>query len=350
MMLVRASYSRMQTRGSPQWPRSALLLLVCLFLRLLPGAPLAFADEPFMPALEANGEAPPGYDLVFGRVVLVEDGEEKSFGLFTELHLFVTSLESGRTERVRFLGENNFYWALKPGKYVISAYFYNRTSGRIWAAFTIPEASRAVYIGDLTLRFDTKLRRYGYSIADNYQTSVERETARLAAAKIEPVNAVMRREEQPGSYTRIGGICAKAWGLECTRNYQGLKPVLPERVNEENFPLVASLTPLLEWEPTKAEGVTYDVAVYEALHLSGVEGLPGNRYQQGKIAIYAENLRDPRFQIESALKPGQKYLWSVRMRKGDTVSTWSTTGFFAFFIVGWASGSGNWFGFMTPGP
>jgi len=41
-------------------------------------------------------------------------------------------------------------------------------------------------------------------------------------------------------------------------------------------------------------------------------------------------------------------MWSVRLRNGDTVSSWTTTSYFAFFIVGSARGSGQWYGFTTP--
>ena len=328
----------------PTFARCFAAVLAChLLWVLLAVASPAFANEPLMPSYKAGSAVPEGHGLVFGRVVLVEDGQEKNFSLFTELSIFVTSLDSGQTERIRFLGENSFYWALKPGEYVVSAYFYNRTSGRIWAAFTVPDSGRGAYIGNLVLHFDTKSRRYSYSIADRYTEMLDKEAARLAAVKIDPVKALMRPEQRLGSYRRIAGICAKYWELECTRSNQGVEPVLPQGTHE-GFPPVSSLTPLVEWKPVKLEGVSYDVAVYEVLELSFASK------QQGKLAAYVEGLTEPRLQLDAPLKPGKRYFWSVRLRKEDTVSSWSTTGYFVFFVVGAVSGSGGWFGFLTPDP
>lgn len=309
---------------------------------------LARAEDPFMPSLDAAGAPPPGYALALGRAVLVEDGEEKTFGLFRELMLYVTSLETGQTERVRFLGEGEFAWALKPGPYVVASFGYNRLRGRIWTAFDVPEPGRAAYIGDLVLGIDTKTQRYGVAITDRYEARLAQEAGRLAAAKLEPARALMRPEERVGRYQRIGGICAAYWQLECSRTYQGVEPLQPQGTHD-GFPVVAG-APLLEWKPAKAEGITYDVAVYEALVLSGVAGLPGARYERGRLVAYAENLAEPRYALAEPLRPGRRYFWSVRLRREDAVSTWSTTSYFVFFLVGAASGSGGWFGFATPSP
>ena len=43
-----------------------------------------------------------------------------------------------------------------------------------------------------------------------------------------------------------------------------------------------------------------------------------------------------------------KYEWSVRVRDGDTVSTWSTTSQFTFLIVAAVFTHGDWFSLSTP--
>ena len=44
----------------------------------------------------------------------------------------------------------------------------------------------------------------------------------------------------------------------------------------------------------------------------------------GALVAYAEGLREPRWSPPS-LQPGRLYQWTVRLRDGDTVSSWSTT-------------------------
>jgi hypothetical protein len=106
--------------------------------------------------------------------------------------------------------------------------------------------------------------------------------------------------------------------------------------------------PSFEWKPSTAEGVTYDIAIYESLPLTAFDSLPGAAKQRGKLAAYVEGLQEPKFQPGTPLQPNKRYFWSVRLRNGDLVSGWSTSSYFAFFIVGWATGSGDWFGFTTP--
>jgi hypothetical protein len=46
--------------------------------------------------------------------------------------------------------------------------------------------------------------------------------------------------------------------------------------------------------------------------------------------------------------PDKKYYWSVRLRRDGVVSNWSRYSYFAFYVVGWSSGYGQWFSFSTP--
>lgn len=310
-------------------------------------AGVARADDDFLRELKA-GEAPPaGRGVVFGRLVLVEDGEEKGFSLFREMSIFVTSLAGSKTERLRFLGDGDFRWALAPGEYVVSAFFFRSSTGRVWTAFTVPEPGRAAYVGDLVLQFDGKSRGYGFGVRDGYEPRLAAEAAGLAAAKLEPVKSLMQVEARLGNYRRTADICNPIWGIECTRTFRGVEAVAPPGT-ESKFPAVPTLAPLLEWKPSPAPGATYDVAVYEALSLFGNPDLPGGRAQLGALVAYAEDIAEPRYQFTAPLAPSRRYFWSVRVRQGDAVSSWSTTGYFVFLLVAAASGSGGWFGFTTP--
>lgn len=209
----------------------------------------------------------------------------------------------------------------------------------------MPEPGQAAYIGDLRLAVEKSRFRFG--VADRYDDALKKVEARLAEAKVEPVKALMQSERRLGEYKRTLGICAKDWGIECNRKLQGVEPVLPENTLG-GFPTVSNLTPSFEWKPSTADGVAYDVAIYESLALAGFDSLPGAAKQRGRLAAYVEGLREPKFQLGTPLQPNKRYFWSVRLRNGDMVSGWSTSSYFAFFIVGWASGSGDWFGFTTP--
>ena len=67
---------------------------------------------------------------------------------------------------------------------------------------------------------------------------------------------------------------------------------------------------------------------------------------------YAEGIKTARFKLKNELKAKTKYYWSVRLRKGKAVSSWSTVSYryFAFLLVAvvGGSGSGIYFNFTTP--
>jgi hypothetical protein len=99
------------------------------------------------------------------------------------------------------------------------------------------------------LRVIVEQRRFAFGLGDQYDAAVKRNEQRLAKEKVETVRALMRPEERLGSYRNMLPICAKAWGLECDRSYQGVIAVLPEGTYE-GYPTTASRTPLFEWKPS----------------------------------------------------------------------------------------------------
>jgi len=309
------------------------------------GASIAGAEEPLKPDDEAAATAEAGYGRVFGRAAVVEDGKERPISPWTEVfRVRIRSLATGQTQALRIDGDGSFVWPLKPGEYVIQSVYFRRTTARLWAVFSVPPPGRAAYIGDLRAILDRN--RVGIAIADAYEEASKAAEARLTEAKSEPVKALMQREREPGSYARITWICSPEWGLQCDRNHQGVEAVLPEGASG-GFPHVPTLTPLFAWKPSAAEGVAYDLAIYEAYMPESF--VDGRRRERGRQVHYVEALREPRFQMEVPLPPGKSYLWSVRLRQGDTVSNWTTTSYAAFLLVVAVSGSGQWYGFETPG-
>jgi hypothetical protein len=242
-------------------------------------------------------------------------------------------------------GDGSFMWPLQAGDYVIVAYHGMGSvgTGRLWTTFSIPQPGQAVYIGDLRIEASGSL--YRFAVEDQYEEALKKVERRLAEGKLEPVKALMQLERKIGTYNRVRGLCAQGWGIKCDGGFQGVEPVVPAGATR-GYPLAASVTPRLEWKPSDKEGITYDAAVFESLTLT--VDMPGAPRMRGALVAYAEGLPEPRFQVPTPLQPAKKYDWSVRLRDGDTVSTWSVSSYFTYFVIGWASGTGQWFGLSTP--
>lgn len=315
----------------------------------------ACADMPTRPVDEKVATTAAGYGRAFGRVDYLENGKEivwSSSALgFDLLTLFVQSVRTGEMQYMQIEGDGHFYWPLAAGEYVIVGYQYtrqrvtsSRLTGRLVTTFSVPQPGQAVYIGNLRVEADT--RRYGFDVVDQYAETLKRVDARIAAEKFEAVKGLMRLEGQTGSHKRVTEICDKAWGLTCDRTYQGVEAVRPSGT-ELGFPVTQDLTPLLEWKPSGRPEVSYDVAIYESFTFRyGATGVVPR--MRGALVAYSEGLREPRYVPATPLLPGKRYEWTVRLRDGDTVSSWSATSYFVFVIVAGASGSGQGFGFTTP--
>ncbi|MFY9317594.1 MAG: DUF6719 family protein [Burkholderiales bacterium] len=315
----------------------------------------ACGDMPMRPVDEKVATIAAGYGRAFGRIDYLENGKEKNwsgsvFGADL-LTLFVRSVRSGEMQYMQIEGNGSFYWPLRAGDYEIVGYQVTRQmvtsarhTGRLMTTFSVSKPGQAVYIGDLRIEAGTD--RYRFDVVDRYAEALKRVDARITAGRLEAVKDLMRLEKQAGSYKRVVEICDKAWALKCDRNYQGVEPVRPSGT-EMGFPVTHNLTPLLEWKPSGRPEVSYDVAIYDAYSFAyGATGVVPR--MSGALVDYSEGLREPRYSPPAPLQPGKKYEWTVRLRDGDTVSSWSATSYFVFAIVAWASGSGQGFGFATP--
>ena len=307
----------------------------------------ACADIPVRPADEKAATAAAGFGRAFGRVIYFENGKEfdwsSSIFATDSLTLYVRPVPEGQLQMMQIEGDGSFYWPLRAGDYVIVGYLKMRRqvtnqqrTGRLWTTFTVPRPGQAVYIGDL--RIDTTNQGSRFEVADRYAEALPRVHDRLKDARIEAVSGLMRIDGPIGRYTRVIPVCNKTWALACDGNFQGVEPLQPEGT-AQGFPLATSLAPVLEWKPAGRAGVTYDVAIFESLTIPRM---------RGALMTYAEGLTAPRYTPATALPPGRKFEWSVRLRDGDTVSSWSSSSHFAFLIVAWSRGSGQGFGFTTP--
>lgn len=314
----------------------------------------ACAGMPSPPVEEEAATVAAGYGRAFGRLEYLQKGQatvwKSSVLNYETLTLFVRSAQTGQMQYMDMDSDGSFSWPLQAGEHVIVGYQYRRSSGavstvtaRLMGAFSVPLAGQAVYIGDLQIESETGRIR----MLDRYDEALKRVEARLAAGKFEPVKGLMRFERQAGSYKRVVGVCSHGWGLTCDSKLQGVEPLQPAGT-AEGFPLTQNLSPLLEWKSASRSDVTYDIAIYESLtfeYASGTRKVFGLR---GARVVYAEGLREPRYIPQAPLQPGKRYEWTVRLRDGDTVSSWSATSYSWFAVVAWKRGSGQGFGFETP--
>jgi hypothetical protein len=76
----------------------------------------------------------------------------------------------------------------------------------------------------------------------------------------------------------------------------------------------------MKWQTIDDPQVSYDLVVYRGIKT-------GYGYLSGEQVYYREHLREGSHRIDQALEPKTVYVWSVRTRKGDNVSSWSTYDF-----------------------
>lgn len=315
---------------------------------------VACAAQP--PVSEAEGTAAAGYGRVFGRVQYSYNGAPTELGLGIlgshDVTLFIRQAGSDQLLYIKPERDGTFSWPLKAGDYVLVGLAAGRTAGsyreaanrRYMAPIALAQAGTAVYIGDI--RVDSRGGRYDIALLDEYDETLKRMQPKLEGGKFRPVKALVQPERPAGNYKAVQSICAMAWALTCSDTNRGVEIVSPVGPGM-TFPTTESLTPVLEWKPSPRKDVAYDVVVYESLTFAYGFGDQVNR-MLGSVVAYAEGLTQPRFVPSAALQPGRKYEWSVRLRSGDTVSTWSTTSFSLNLVIAGRRESGRLFAFETP--
>mgnify|MGYP003591258574 CR=1 FL=1 len=96
-------------------------------------------------------------------------------------------------------------------------------------------------------------------------------------------------------------------GSGCT-SIRGVRPVYPAPDQT-----VSDLQPLLKWEAAEDPEATYDLAI----------SMKGVKEGASKREYYREGLAGTSHKVETSLKPGTLYTWSLRTRKGDEVGDWN---------------------------
>ncbi len=332
---------------------SAAALRLCLASLVL--LALAGCVGPTLPNIKAPA---PGQTAVFGKITVVENGAPAKWraGGFIEVtsgqfRLIVLEEATSKPLFHDLEKDGTFVWNLAAGRYMIAGFDWtsgvSSLSGAIRSRFSVPEAGvPAVYIGTLDLTFASN--RYEIAVRDDFDEAAVALTKQISGLDGRPVKGLMETEEEPtGGARRFAHICNKVWKMACGERYRGVEPLDPE-IRQLGFPRAKSLQPTLKWSASNKAGVTYDVILYEAIRYQSADG----RHEgllQGVIADYVEGLSEAKYQVTRPLKPGADYLWSVRLRKDDAISSWSTYQYDHFFILGFSRANNLFFIFKTPG-
>ena len=288
---------------------------------------LAGCMVPTLPNIKAPA---PGQAAVFGRINVVENGTPAKWrsGGFIEVTSgqFRLILIEETTSKPLFHDlekDGTFVWNLAAGTYMLAGFDWTlgtrSLSGTIRSRFSVPEAGvPAIYIGTLDLTISSN--RYEIEIRDDFDEAAVALTKQISGLDGRPVKGLMEIEEEPTGGARYSAhVCNKVWKMACGERYRGVEPLDPE-IRQLGFPRAKSLQPTLKWSASNKAGVTYDVILYEAIRYQTADG----RHEgllQGIIADYVEGLSEAKHQVTRPLKPGADYLWSVRLRKDDAISS-----------------------------
>jgi hypothetical protein len=280
--------------------------------------------------------------VVFGSIDYYDQDELDRTGRVT---LYLLPATESRLDQYRApkSEEGVFYWDLVPGKYILVSAMFGKggiTKLHIGAEFEVLESGNDIYIGTIEIHANplgSTLR-----IADEYDRISRIYDERFPERAGHTTDRTLE-EPRVGNYVAVTNPCAPEWGLTCEDKRFGVIPLTPTVKKLPGlWPTTDNLTPKFTWEASTSEGVTYDFVIYEAVFAAA------NLYMRGRIFAYVEGLEEPEWQPDESLEPNGRYYWSVRLRRGNEVSAWSTQGFFIFALVAWGSGSGQWFQFKTP--
>ena len=289
--------------------------------------------------------------IVFGSVEVYEDGKQQEWGsrFFGYDHFYLTILPSGTNEAITYKldKEGKFFWTLPAGEYMLLGYIWDtdtgQRTGRIGATFRSPDAGANAYIGSIVLRGN--IVYLVPSFEDKFDELAALFDERFLDRSGAAVKQLMEESKSVGNFQALRGPCNESWQIGCSKRFRGVTPISPD-VTASGFPVANDLTPEFRWKGCPNSEVSYDLIIYEA-EAYAVGGAMVPSYMRGHVVAFAEDLKEPRWKPETPLKPDTRYIWSVRLREGQTVSGWSTQSHSTFLLVYASWGHGQWFQFKT---
>ena len=303
------------------------------------------------PTMKDVGQMADDDGVVFGSIAVYEDEKQEKWGVkFTGSNYFYLAIlppDTSEAITYRLAKDGVFYWTLPPGEYTLLGYHWQdlqaQRTGYIGARFRVPESGSDAYLG--TIEFRGNVFSLVPHFQDRFDQIVELYNAKFPDRQGTAVKQLMAPPQLVGSFSAIRGQCHDDWKIKCDNRFRGVTPISPE-VSQTGFPVSNTLRPEFRWKGCARKDVSYDLILYEAAAY-GVGGQMVPSYMRGRIVAYKEGLQEPRWHMETPLKPETRYIWSVRIRDGETVSPWSTQSHSTFLIVYASSGYGHWFQFKT---
>lgn len=287
-----------------------------------------------------------GQSLVVGSIRFLRNGAEKKCSVAgVKCLLVILPPGTHRAMSYQFERSTPFTWSLPPGDYIALAFQRTDRGSTVMpfrALFTVPEGGGPIYIGDLL--FAVQGARAVVGAGDDFVEAGKRFDAAHPDLAGKLAKNLVRQEDVLGDASEVVGICDEAWKLACTKNQLGVTPASPS--DGRGYDRITDLRPEFRWNSSADPQVTYDFALYDSASF-GLDAL-SKSHVEGRVVAYRQGLAEPAWRPDTPLEADHRYYWSVRLRRGQTVSTWSTWSYFNFFIIGFASGYGQWFRFMTP--
>ena len=328
------------------------LLIVCIVLTV---CSCSTVGESHVGGTSTMASPTDGQIIVFGKFDLLTNGKPDTVGLFESAPAIILPEQSNKVLIAPLDSQGWFSLNIEPDTYSLLGLHYRDSNGaeKWWGlntSFTIAPQDKAVYIGNIMLEIGKG--EPILKLVDMEQSAAAEFRKRYSNSTVQPATHLLQRK-QLGTYHIGSPICSSGgilWGAECTREIQGVEPIYPalkRRLNNKvDFTQIDNTQPTFSWKPVADKSLTYDLVIWEAASYQTPLGAP--QYVPGKVAVYEENLSQPGFALRNSLKPKTKYMWSVRVRSNDVVSTWSTAGHFAFLLVAWSMGRGELYSFETP--
>jgi len=310
----------------------------------MPSQPESADQSGVYPKKLANADAAEtGHSLVVGSIhYLKKDGPSECGGFLGECDLFILPPTGRKPITYSFKRSGEFAWSLPPGDYTMLALRREDDIQGVRLAFSVPADGSALYLGDIVFMIFNGLLVTG--LVDAYEKAQTEFEAKFDGTGEPLIKSLAGDEESLGAWSEKTDICEPEWGLACKPKRQGLTPILPNKGKGMPRFRVMDLRPQFSWEPSMQEGVTYDLAIYESARFGGLF----KKHMRGRLIRYIENLVEPQWRPEEPFEPGRQYYWSIRLRKGQTVSNWSTYSYALMAGLGTATVYRAWLRFDTP--
>jgi hypothetical protein len=289
--------------------------------------------------------------IVFGSVEVYDEDELQAWGsrFFGYDYFYLTILPPDSNEAISYKldKEGKFFWSLPPGEYTLLGYIWDtdtgQRSGHIGAGFSVPEPGVDAYIGTIVFRGNMVFLIPGFE--DRFDQIAKLYDVRFPGRQGTAVKQLMSAPQAVGNFSAVRSQCHDDWNIECDKRFHGVTPISPE-VSQSGFPMLDTVLPEFRWKGCARTDISYDLILYEAAaYAFGGQNVPS--YMRGRVVAYLEDLKEPRWQPETPLKPDTRYIWSVRLRDGETVSRWTTQSHSTFLLVYMSWGHGQWFQFKT---